>query len=233
MLSEHQNHMAAQGGDNTAEWEKLFNANAKLRINWKHLFVVYFNGHGPGYGCMGTCSDGNRERSCNTLLEFIDVPSLDVPALDMQQTMQLVDDIKAESSRYKQFIFAGLKLADIESSFSILNNIHKHPCKKLLDWACPVACPRKDSGNLPNQKGYVKEFEPLAPFEAQFYERFTERYNISFHDNERFQVDTSFSWSKSLGDVWEVFLHFLNAMGSYNWKWLYDPVVVVHNDSEF
>ena len=147
--------------------------------------------------------------------------------------MQLVEDIKGEANRFRQFIFAGLKLSDIESSFKILNNIHKHPCKKLLDFACPVACPRKDSGNLPNQKGYVKEFDPLQPFEAQFNERFEARYNFTFRDNEKFPIDVSFSWSKTLGDVWEVFGYFLKALGNYNWKWLYDPEIVVHADSEF
>ena len=86
--------------------------------------------------------------------------------------MQLTVALKNEAKGHREVQLMGKNLPEDEEY--LLTKSHKRPCKRMLDFACPVACIRRDSGNLPNQKGYIPEYEP-GDFAPQFYERYTKR----------------------------------------------------------
>ena len=56
----------------------------------------------------------------------------------------------------------------------------KNALKSILE--CSTTSIRRDSGNLPNQKGYVPEYDPAAAFDAQFFDRYAKRYEEKWTD---------------------------------------------------
>lgn len=135
---------------------------------------------------MTTCADGFRDRACYALLETLDVPSFEAEALDIQQTVAIVEGLKAQAELYRNHMFQNGQRPpapeEAKITYPLLGKIETGPCRKLFDYACPVSCIRRDSGNLPNQKGYVAEYDPTAPFEAQFFERYKNRYSEDWAD---------------------------------------------------
>ncbi len=102
--------------------------------------------------------------------------------------MELAVALKTEARAHRELHLMGKHVPENEPV--LLAREKRRPCKKMLDHACPVACIRRDSGNLPNQKGYIPEYEPGA-FEPQFLERFKIRYTGQAWDSMDFEAEFS------------------------------------------
>lgn len=149
------------------------------RLDWKKIFMRSFTYLGVNHGCMTVCQDQTARACVGLIAEALEWGDVDAPMLDVEETVQLTDAIKKEANGHRTMQLMGKNLPENEEY--LVNKEHKRPCRRMLDYVCPVACIRKDSGNLPNQKGYVPEYEPGA-FEPQFKERYRTRYDSEWVD---------------------------------------------------
>ncbi|CAD7936173.1 unnamed protein product [Amoebophrya sp. A120] len=143
-------------------------------LNWKDIFLRTFSLMGLNHGCMTVCNDQITRACTNLLAESLEWQDMEAPTLDLDETMELAIALKTEARAHRELHLMGKNVPEYQPV--LLSKDRKRPCKKMLDHACPVACIRRDSGNLPNQKGYIPEYEPGA-FEPQFKERFGSRYS--------------------------------------------------------
>ncbi|CAD7950557.1 unnamed protein product [Amoebophrya sp. A25] len=158
-------------------------------VAWKKIFLRSFSLMGLNHGCMTVCNDQITRACTNLLAESLEWEDIDAPSLDVEETMELANALKAEARTHREIHLMGKSVQIDESNF-LLSKDRRRPCKKLLDHACPVACIRRDSGNLPNQKGYIPEYEPGA-FEPQFTERYKIRYRGTTFDEADFHKEFS------------------------------------------
>merc|ERR1712048_1296415 len=98
-------HQKSQPKKNMLSWLLLLPASAQMpesmlaelmrlldgiRIDWKQLFLSYYNRQGPHHGCMSACQESSTERACNAMLEVLEVALVEAPSLNMDETQHLV-----------------------------------------------------------------------------------------------------------------------------------------------